>query len=76
MEGDKVLLIQEADPRIKGTWYLPAGLVDPHETIAVRVCIAAAAEPGGTGGGDKAPPPRVKLLFTQSVRFLLNRPHK
>ena len=36
MEDDKVLLIQEADPSIKGLWYLPAGLVDPNETIAVR----------------------------------------
>lgn len=37
MDGDKVLLIQEADPRLKGSWYLPAGLVDPGETIAVRL---------------------------------------
>ena len=34
MEGDKVLLIQEANPGIKGLWYLPAGLIDPNETIA------------------------------------------
>ena len=37
MEGDKVLLIQEAASRMRGLWYLPAGLVDPGETIVVRL---------------------------------------
>ena len=69
MEGDKVLLIQEADPRIKGTWYLPAGLVDPHETIAVRVCIAAAAEPGGREAGIRPPPPPGKIIIHAICSF-------
>ena len=37
MHEDKVLLIQEAASRMRGLWYLPAGLVDPGETIAVRL---------------------------------------
>ena len=35
IEGDKVLLIQEAMPSCRGKWYLPAGLVEKNETLVV-----------------------------------------
>lgn len=34
-DGDKVLLIQEAKPSCRGDWYLPAGRMEPNETIIV-----------------------------------------
>lgn len=34
-EGDKLLLIQEAKPGCRGDWYLPAGRMEPNETIVV-----------------------------------------
>lgn len=36
VEGDKVLLIQEAKPVCRGDWYLPAGRMEVNETIVVR----------------------------------------
>lgn len=35
-DNDDVLLIQEAKPSCRGTWYLPAGRLEPGETLIVR----------------------------------------
>ena len=39
MDGDKVLLVQEAKLSCRGLWYLPAGRMERDETIVVRVCV-------------------------------------
>ncbi|XP_062452862.1 8-oxo-dGDP phosphatase NUDT18 [Rhea pennata] len=36
-ERDEVLLVQEAKPECRGKWYLPAGRMEPGETIAAAV---------------------------------------
>ena len=36
IEGDKVLMIQEAKLSCRGQWYLPAGRMEENETIVVR----------------------------------------
>lgn len=51
-EGDKVLLIQEAKPSCSGDWYLPAGRMEPDETIVVR-----ARGRGSLAMGVLYPPP-------------------
>lgn len=35
----KLLLIQEAKPDCRGAWYLPAGRMEPNETVVVRSVI-------------------------------------
>lgn len=35
LDGDKVLLIQEAKPSCRGEWYLPAGRMEANETFVV-----------------------------------------
>ena len=37
MREGKVLLIQEAKQSCRGSWYLPAGRVEPNETLEVSV---------------------------------------
>jgi len=34
-EAEEVLLIQEAKASCRGKWYLPAGRVEPNESLAV-----------------------------------------
>uniref|UniRef100_A0A669QWR7 Nudix hydrolase 18 n=1 Tax=Phasianus colchicus TaxID=9054 RepID=A0A669QWR7_PHACC len=34
---DAVLLVQESKPRCRGLWYLPAGRVEPHESLAAAL---------------------------------------
>ena len=36
VEGDKVLMVQEAKPSCRGQWYLPAGRMEKDETIVVK----------------------------------------
>ena len=36
-DGEKLLLIQEAKPSCRGMWYLPAGRMEPNETIVVSL---------------------------------------
>ena len=39
IQDGKVLMIQEAKPRCRGTWYLPAGRMEENETIVVSFCV-------------------------------------
>ena len=47
IQDDKVLLTQEAFHPCKGKWYLPAGRMEPNETIVVNwseICALRCAE--------------------------------
>lgn len=51
VEGDKVLMVQEAKPSCRGKWYLPAGRMERNETIVVKRKEGGREEPavGDTG---------------------------
>ena len=36
LEGERVLMVQEAKPSCRGKWYLPAGRMERNESIVVR----------------------------------------
>ena len=36
-DKNEVLMMQEAKPSRSGTWYLPAGRLEPSETLQVRM---------------------------------------
>ena len=40
IQDGKVLLIQEAKESCRGKWYLPAGRMEPNETIVVWVVVS------------------------------------
>ena len=38
-DHQEVLMMQEAKKSCRGKWYLPAGRVEPNETLEVRFCL-------------------------------------
>jgi len=39
-DRDEILMVQEAKKSCRGTWYLPAGRMEPNETLEVTlVCF-------------------------------------
>jgi ADP-ribose pyrophosphatase YjhB (NUDIX family) len=36
-QGDKILIVQEQDEDIRGSWNLPGGKVEPDETIQAAI---------------------------------------
>jgi len=45
-ENKRILLTQEAKPECRGQWYLPAGRIDPGESLSTAACREVLEETG------------------------------